>query len=312
MGTTIDASLERTNELLKEKMLQWLPKQDRISTLIDGLMLSRKDETDKMESCFYHPVIGVVVQGAKRSLIGNSEYRYGQYQYMIAGVDMPSINHMTDASPEKPFLALSIKLDRYLITKLTAEIFSELPPEKELFDSNPEGVLLGKVSHELLDAFLRLVQLLDHPSRIPVLAPMIIREIHYLLLTSSQGECLRAICTFGTQANRIAQAISWLRDNYKEPLNIEELAKRVYMAPSSFHRHFRRVTTISPLQFQKRLRLYEAERLMLVENKDALTAALEVGYGSATQFNREYKRQFGEPPFRNVSKKRSLEVTPFI
>jgi len=149
-----------------------------------------------------------------------------------------------------------------------------------------------------------LVELLEKPEQIPVLAPLIIREIHYRLLIGAQGERLRMINMLGTQSNQIARTITWLRDNYKEPLQVDELARKVNMATSTFHRHFRLVTTLSPLQFQKRLRLYEAQRLMLVENEDAAIAALAVGYESPTQFNREYKRQFGEPPHRHVSQLR--------
>jgi transcriptional regulator GlxA family with amidase domain len=150
----------------------------------------------------------------------------------------------------------------------------------------------------MLGAFLRLVEMLDRPERIPALAPSVIREIHYYALTGPLGGSLRLF----TQNNRIAQAISWLRENYREPLRIAALAARVSMAESTFNRHFRTVTGLSPLQFQKRLRLYEAQRLMLTEDKSAETAAYEVGYDSPTQFNREYKRQFGEPPRRDIQK----------
>ena len=145
---------------------------------------------------------------------------------------------------------------------------------------------VDKAGKELLQAFLRLVELLDTPSRIPVLAPMILREIHYYLLCGGQGGCLRLFSSVGTQANQIAEAISWLREHYADSLNMEELARRVNMAPSTFNRHFKQLTSLSPLQFQKRLRLYEAERLMLLEGQDAGTAALMVGYESASQFNR--------------------------
>ncbi|WP_434778712.1 AraC family transcriptional regulator N-terminal domain-containing protein [Neisseria sp. Ec49-e6-T10] len=308
MKPEISFEVEHANACLKEKLLQHLPKQDRIDTAIEGLTIFRRDETFKRESCFYQPVIGVVVQGSKRSIIGNEEYQYGEYYCMAAGVDMPSLNHITVASADKPFLAVSIKLDRYLITQLMTEVPKLAASIQKPIDAPVKGIVVTEVSHDILNAFLRLVELLDHPERIPVLAPMIIREIHYLLLTGPKGECLRMVSVLGTQANRIARAISWLRDNYTAPLDINTLAQRVNMAPSSFHRHFRRMTTLSPLQFQKRLRLYEAERLMLAEGHDTISAALKVGYESATQFNREYKRQFGEPPHRDVTKKRLIGI----
>ncbi len=308
MEKDIQTRTELTNERLKTKLLELLPEPGRIQTAVDGMFLSRRDTVSPQESCFYRPTVGVVVQGFKRSVIGSEEYEYGEGHCMVAGVDMPSVNRIIAASKDKPFLALSIKLDRYLITQLAAEV----QPTPKSGNDSYRGVAIAAVTPEVLDAFLRLVELLDNPERIPVLAPMITREIHYHLLTGPQGGCLRLVSTLGTQSNQIAQAINWLRENYRDPLQIEALAKRVNMAESTFHRHFRQVTTLSPLQFQKRLRLYEAQRLMLAEDEDAATAALAVGYESATQFNREYKREFGEPPYRDVSKMRSagLSISP--
>jgi AraC-like DNA-binding protein len=281
-------------ELLKAKLLGRLPEPGSISTGIEGLRLSRRDQTKRRENCFYRPVIGVVVQGSKRSVIGNEEFRYGEGCYLAVGVDMPGVVHITQASPEKPFLSLSIALNRHIITQLAAE----LPAASS--DSNAAGkaAAIAELTPEMLNAFLRLVELLDTPERIPALAPLVIREIYYYALTGPVGGGLRLF----TQDNQIVRAISWLRENYMEPLRVTFLARRVNMAESTFNRHFHRVTGLSPLQFHKRLRLYEAQRLMLTENKSAETASLEVGYGSSTQFNREYKRQFGEPPHRDMER----------
>ncbi len=292
--------LVKTNSLLKEKLLRRLPEPGRYPTAIEGFMISRRHDAKELENCVYKPLVAVVLQGTKRSVIGSEEYRYGENHCLVIGVDLPSANHLLFASPEKPFLAVTLDLDKYLITQLAAEI----PPSSRFENGSHRGIAVAEVDPDVLDAFLRLVELLDRPEQIPVLAPMIIREIHYRLLIGPQGELLRMLNTLGTQSNQIARSISWLRDNYKEPLQVDELARRVNMATSTFHRHFRQVTTLSPLQFQKRLRLYEAQRLMLVENEDASIAALAVGYESATQFNREYKRQFGEPPYRHVSQMR--------
>jgi AraC-like DNA-binding protein len=285
----------QAKDRLKAMLLRRLPPQARITTEIDGLTLSRRDTVNQPESCFYRPTVGVVIQGFKRSIIGNEEYRYGEGWCMTAAVDMPCLNHITVASPEKPFLALSIKLDRYIIAQLMAEI-----PLRKSGNGANAAVTVTETRSELLDAFLRLVELLDNPERIPILAPMIIREIHFYLLAGPQGNCLRLVSTQGTQINQIALAVSWLRENYREPLRIDVLAQQVNMAESTFNRHFHRVTTLSPLQFQKRLRLYEAQRLMLTADKDAASAALEVGYESTTQFSREYKREFGDSPYRHV------------
>ena len=292
------AGLARTTNLLKEKLLRWMPGTGDYPTAIEGLTIFRRDEANQCENCFYKPLVGVIVQGFKRSIIGSEEYRYGENHCLITGVDVPSVNYITAASPEQPFLAVSLNLDKYLITQLAAEI----PPSSRLGNGSYKGMAVAEVDPDVLDAFLRLAELLEKPEQIPVLAPMIVREIHYRLLIGPQGQRLRMVNTLGTQSNQIAKTITWLRDNYKEPLQVDELAKKVNMATSTFHRHFREVTTISPLQFQKRLRLYEAQRLMLVENEDAAIVALAVGYESPTQFNREYKRLFGEPPHRHVSR----------
>lgn len=290
----------RINSLLKEKILRRLPGQGVSVTDVPGLRISRRDEPNKVENCFSEPIAGVIVQGFKRSLIGSEEYRYGENQCLIAGVDMPSSSYVIDASPEHPFLALALLLDKQLITRLAAE--TPLPPGPGT--ASYKGISIADVDPDVLDAFLRLVELLDKPAQIPVLAPMIVREIHYLLLIGPQGEHLRRLNTLGTQSNQIARAITWLKQNYREPLQVEELAGKVNMATSTFHRHFKEVTTLSPLQFHKKLRLYEAQRLMLAERENATKAALSVGYESPTQFNREYKRLFGESPHRDAMRTR--------
>ena len=293
--------LPELNDSLKEKLLKWLPEQSRLETPIPGLALTRHDENTSAIRCFYTPMIALVVQGFKRSMIGDHEANYGELHCVTVGIDMPGVFHITDASPQAPFLSLSVKLDRRIITQLITEVPSIVTAQ----EGEVTPIVVDEAGKDLLQVFSRLVELLDTPSRIPVLAPMIIREIHYYLLCGSQGKCLRLFNTNGTQANQIAQAISWLRENYTSPLRMEELARYVNMAPSTFNRHFKEVTSLSPLQFQKRLRLYEAERLMLLEGKDAGTAALMVGYESGSQFNREYKRQCGAPPRKDVAKKRS-------
>lgn len=289
------------NDYLKSSLLRYLPTQSRFETPIRGLALTRYDKNTSAIKCFYNPMVALVIQGFKHSMIGGREANYGKLHCVTVGIDMPGVFHITDASSQAPFLSLSVKLDRQIITQLISEapsIFTDQTTE-----TSP--VVVDKVSSDLMQAFIRLVDLLETPARIPVLAPMILREIHYYLLSGIQGKCLRLFNSNGTQANRIAQAISWLRENYTSSLNMEELADLIHMAPSTFNRHFKKVTNLSPLQFQKRLRLYEAERLMLIEGKNAGTAALMVGYESESQFNREYKRYFGAPPHQDVANKRS-------
>jgi len=292
--------LAKANYLLKEKMLRWMPEPGLYPTAIKGLQIARHHDAKEIQNCIYRPLVAVIVQGTKRSVIGSEVYQYGENHCLVVGVDIPSANHSIVASPGQPFLAVALDLDKYLITQLAAEI----PPSSRPGNNAYKGMAVAEVDPDVMDAFLRLVELLEKPEQISVLAPMIIREIHYRLLIGPQGERLRMVNTLGSQSNQIARTIGWLRDNYKEPLQVDELAKKANMATSTFHRHFRQVTTLSPLQFQKCLRLYEAQRLMLVENEDAAIASLAVGYESPTQFNREYKRLFGEPPHRHVNRLR--------
>ncbi|SHN71618.1 AraC family transcriptional regulator [Desulfovibrio litoralis] len=298
MSTDKQIKLEILRTNLEKKILQHCTEIGKQNTKIDGLMISRQENKGTLENCFYTPTVGVIIQGCKYSRIGNDEYNYGALHCMVAGVDMPSLYRLTEASPEKPFLAISLGLDRYLI----AQLIAEMQPSSTFYSVKKsfKGVVVAKVELEILDAFSRLIDLIDYPDQIPVIAPLIKRELHYRLLLGFHGEWLREINTLGTQSNQIAKAISWLRKNYREPLLVENLAEQVNMAPSTFHRHFRQVTTLSPIQFQKRLRLYEAQRLMLTSSLDASSAAMTVGYESISQFNREYKRLFGEPPFRNI------------
>ncbi len=305
MGTMTEqdrTEVARVNQLLKEKILHWLPKPGKLQTEIEGLALYHRTEINQSEHVFGKPCVGVIVQGNKCSVIGSQEYRYGAGQCCIAGVDMPSAFYVVNPSSQIPFLSMGLDLDRYLITRLTSEL-----PAPATSGSGPcRGVSIENADPDLLNAFLRLLSLLDKPEQIPFLAPMVIQEIHYMLLIGPQGENLRRLNTLGSQSNQIAQAIFWLRENYRKPFQVDSLARQVNMATSTFHRHFKKVTGLSPLQFHKRLRLYEAQRLMLVENEAASNAGFAVGYESVTQFNREYKRLFGEPPHRDLNRRRGI------
>ena len=295
--------IARTNERLREKILRRTPGTGRLATAIDGFMTVRRNQDNEVVNLFDAPLVGVTVQGFKDSVIGNRHYRYGEGNCLITGIDVPSTSRILSASPQKPFLAVALALDRELIARLAGETTQLLGA-----CSHNRAVAVTEVTPKVSDAFLRLIDLLDEPEEIPVMAPLIIREIHHRLLLGPQGEWLRTVCTTGTRTNRIARAITWLRENYKEPLHVDELAGMVNMATSTFHRHFRDVTDSSPLRFQKRLRLYEARRLLLFDKHDVNNAAYAVGYESSTQFIREYKREFGAPPRRDVARMRSRIV----
>lgn len=279
-------------------MLKWMPEAGDYPTAIDHFGIYRRDKTDASENCFYTPMISIITQGSKRSLIGSEEYRYGEGHCLITSVDIPTINSVTTASQQQPFLSLALYLDKQLIGQLISEL-----PQLAAINALPfKGISVKKVEFDLLNAFLRLVQLLDKPEQIPFLAPMIIKEIHYLLLIGPFGQQLRSINIHGTQSNQIANIISWLQVHFKESIPVEDLAHKANMSLSTFHRHFKELTTLSPLQYQKQLRLYEARRLMLSESYTASKAGLAVGYESATQFNREYKRLFGDSPHKDIAR----------
>jgi AraC-like DNA-binding protein len=288
-------SAKRNIDALKAKLPVLAPGHGKILTAIEGLYLYWKHEDERVD-CFNEPCIGVIVQGDKRALVADREYRFREGWYIAYGMELPAISHISGASAERPHLALSIPLDRYILSQLVSEVKPR--PSGKAY----QGLTVAEAGADMLEACLRLVNWLDTPERIPVIATMIMREIHYYLLTGPEGEDFRLVGTAESPNNQIARAVSWLREHYRELYSLAELAAQVGMSQPSLCRHFSRITGTSPLQFQKRLRLYEAQRLMLTEDKSAETAAYEVGYDSPTQFNREYKRQFGEPPRRDIER----------
>ena len=294
--------IARINRKLREVILRHMAAPDARPSAVKGLTLVRRDETNSSERCFEKPLASVVVQGSKKSTIGMQEYVLRENQCLVSAVDMPSISYAVDPSAESPFLSLFFYLDKKIFT----ELISEMDPEERPSFQAGRGVSVADAEPEFLEALLRLAELLDKPKQIAVRAPIIIRELHYLLLIGPQGSTLQGLYTSGSQDSQIVQAISIMKQNIANPLRMDALAKQVSMSISSLHRHFKSITGFSPLQYHKQLRLYEAQRLMLVENERAANAALAVGYESVTQFNREYKRMFGEPPHRDITLRRSF------
>jgi AraC-like DNA-binding protein len=241
----------------------------------------------------------VVLQGAKQLIIGDRVLRYDTASYFVASLDLPVTGCVIEASPTEPYVALSLALDCDALAGLLAEL-----PDGPTAD--PTGFAVSAVTPELLDACSRLLKLLDTPEDIPVLAPMLEREIHYRLLQGPQGGLLRQAARADSRLSQVRQAIGWLRSHYQRPIRIEALADLAGMSPASFHRHFRAATAMSPLQYQKSLRLQEARRL-LIANADAGRAGYAVGYESASQFSREYTRMFGAPPSRDAVRLRTSE-----
>ena len=302
MAENFRVDFEKSRAALKEILLERLPETGDYPTSVNGLVLHRYDSGDAPKPRFYDPVIIVVVQGKKRVRIGAEDIPYGEHTCFVAGVNMPVSSCVLEASKDVPYLSLSLNLAKSLIASLETKV----PPSTEYSSHFATGAVVQEVGPELLDAFLRLLELTEHPKESAVLSDLVYQEIHYRLLTSPFGNQLRTLNTLGSQSNQIAQAITWLQENFDKPLHVEELAARLNMAPSTFHKHFKEITTVSPLQFQKQLRLTEAQRLMLSANYDVTLAAFAVGYDSSTQFNREYKRLFGESPHKDVMKMKGV------
>ena len=265
-------------------------------TAIPGLGLSHREAPTELTGYMHEPSLCLVVQGAKRVILGEETFSYDADHYLIVSVDLPVVGQILEASPEKPFLGMVLKLDPRMISQLLVD--GNLPQPRT--QQTSRGMAVSRVSAPLLGAFQRLLDLLDEPEDIPILAPMLQREIVYRLLVGEQGARLRQMGTTGSQSNQLSQAIDWLKKNYTHSLRVDDLAAHARMSTSTFHRHFRELTSMSPLQFQKRIRLHEARRIMLTDHLDATSAAFQVGYESNTQFNREYSRLFGAPPLRDI------------
>ena len=271
-----------------------------MSTDVPGLRLSRRSAPTECYSAAYEPEFVVFAQGEKRINLGGTTHFCDGSNFLLTSVDLPVLGQITRASKDEPFLALVLKLEMPVVREILSQ--EEFPASEVSFGAR--GMAVGKTPAELLGACCRLLDLLDTPKDIPFLSSLMQREIFYRLLRGPLGMHLRAIATLGEQSNRTAKAVAWLKANYDKPLRVEELASVAQMGVSTFHHHFRSLTAMSPLQYQKRLRLHTARVRMLTEGIDAASAAFEVGYESASQFNREYSRIFGQPPMRDVKASR--------
>lgn len=267
------------------------------ATAIPGLTLFRRDQPAPPAVCMIEPSLILVGRGEKRLWVGGEGYSYDPSRFLVTSLDLPANSEVMLASPEQPCVGLVLKLDVSMLAEVITK--SGLPAKRQ--PSTGTGAAIGSLSPALEDALDRLLALLDEPEAIPVLAPLILREIHYRLLHTDQGPRLRQITAVDGQGYRIAKAIDWLKVNYTDALRIDDLAARVQMSAPTFHHHFRQLTGMSPLQYQKWLRLNEARRLMLIERLDVSRAAFAVGYESPSQFSREYGRLFGTAPSRDMA-----------
>jgi AraC-like DNA-binding protein len=281
---------------LARKIAQAIGKEEKRITEIPGVSLHRRTAPTPPCRATYHPGIIVVAQGSKRVNLGRTSFTYDESNFLLTAVDLPIVSWVAKATVERPCLVLGLKLEMSMVRELLAlEAIhvAEVPTDKP-------GMSIGETTPEFLNACCRLVDLLDSPQDIPFLSSVIQREIIYRILRGSAGARLRAVATLGDQSHRTAKAVAWIAANYAKTLRVEELAQLSNMGVSTLHHHFRALTAMSPLQYQKQVRLQSARSLMLNNGLDAASAAFEVGYESATQFSREYSRFFGQPPMRDV------------
>ncbi|SDE07732.1 AraC family transcriptional regulator [Auraticoccus monumenti] len=274
-------------------------------TAIDGVLVSRVDGPGAQDESMSGTILAVVAQGAKRLSVGTTVHDYGPGQYLVASVDLPVSGQFVDATPQEPALGFGLELRPEAVAELM------LGPAAEGFGrpgrdgSSPAAIAVGRVSARLLDATIRMLRLLDHPRDIPVLAPMIEREILWLVMTGEQGATVRQLGLPDSSLSRVRHVVRWTRENFAVPVRVDELAQLARMSPSAFHRAFHAVTAMSPIQYQKKIRLQEA-RLRLVADPGGIGAvAYAVGYESPSQFSREYRREFGLPPSQDVARLRA-------
>ena len=295
-----DPARELKTELAR-KIALFVGAAENRATDIPGLTLYRRTAPTAPCSLTYQAGVTVIAQGRKRVELGRNIFIYDSSRFLLTSVDLPVVSRVIEASEEVPCLALFLKLEMPLVRELLGreEIqVAEAPPDTP-------GMATGRTTVEFLGACCRLVDLLNTPQDIPFLSGLIQREIIYRILRSAEGSRLRAIATLGEQSHRTAKAIAWITANYAKPLRVEDLAEIAGMGVSTLHHHFRMLTAMSPLQYQKQLRLQTARGRMFIDGLDAASAAFEVGYESASQFNREYSRFFGQPPMRDIRTLRS-------
>ena len=267
------------------------------NTAVPGVWCIRSSSPSMKMPVVYNPSLCVIVQGKKEVMLEDEIYRYAPSEYLVVSVDLPVTGQVTEATRESPYLSIQIDIDPNHLSELITQMNGEPAPE---VGTTARGLFVDVLDGTLTDAVLRLVRLLETPADIPLVAPMVRREICYRLLSGAQGKRIAQIAVKGSHAQRIAKVIQTLKEDVARNMRVEDMAELAYMSPSSFHFHFKEMTAMSPLQYQKHLRLLEARRIMLSEGLSAENAAHRVGYKSPSHFSREYTRMFGAPPARDV------------
>lgn len=297
LGRRVDGM--RPQDDLAARIAQALP-HDGVVEVRPDLHLGRFSQPTGPLHMSLPPSFCVIAQGTKDVVLGTKSFRYDPTQYLVTTMELPLSGTVVEASPKRPYLSMRLVLDPAVVTSMMIEAGDI----QQSAHGNVTAVGVSTLDADLLDASLRLVRLAESPNEYRVLAPLVTREIIFRLLCGPERHRLRHLARFGGQTHRVARAIQHLRNHFNKPLRIEEMAQALEMSVSGFHAHFKAVTALSPLQFQKQLRLQEARRLMLSEHLDAGQAGFRVGYEDQSQFNREYKRLFGEPPLRDVGRLR--------
>ena len=306
----IDEEARALGETLTRKILRWAPLDGLQPSAIDGLELIRSDSPTTCVSSVYEPSLCLIAQGGKTVWLGDKEIVYGPLSCLVSSVHLPVLGQVTEASKDKPYLGVKLAVDPQEVTDLILELGEDLPdPEEECPDISC-GLCRSQAENGMVEAVTRLVSLLDSPMDARILAPLARREILYRALIGETGARMRKFASADSQAHRISKVIAVLKDRFTEPLRIRELADQANMSESSLFHSFKQVTRMSPLQFQKKLRLHEARRLMLSEGLEAATASFRVGYESPSHFSREYSRLFGAPPRADVIKLRGDAPQP--
>lgn len=275
-----------------------------LRTAIDGVLIMKADRPYPPVPTTYGKVLAVIGQGTKRCALGDRVYEYGAGQYLVASVDLPVTSHFTEASPDRPGLGVGLALDPSAVAELLLRAAPGTPP----YAGNgtpPPGIAVSTAPADLLDAVVRLLRLLDRPGDIPVLAPLTKREILWRLVTGEQGGIVRQLGLPDSSHSHIARAVRWIRDHYTQSFRVEDVAQQVGMSVSAFHRNFQAVTAMSPIQFQKQIRLQQARLQLAADPTDIAGISRRVGYDSPSQFSREYRRQFGVPPSRDATQVRT-------
>ena len=289
---------------LRSKISNSLGGAGERATEVPGLKLYRNTAPTAPSPCVYDPSLLLIAQGTKRVDLGKTMYVFGESRFLLTSLELPVVSQVIAASEKTPYLAFFLNLDLSTVRDILNTEEVQVPKTS----SDIRGMAIGDTTLELVNSCSRLLDLLDAPSDVPFLSKLIQREIIYRLLQGTLGQRLQAMSTLGGQGHRTAKAVAWLRANYQRPLRVEQLAMIAGMSRSTLHQHFRALTAMSPLQFQKQLRLRAARQHMLTKDLDAATAAFEVGYESASQFNREYRRFFGQPPVRDIKAFRSSKL----